>query len=69
VAQQHLRSILAYCNSPQMTSIEAYIQFEPGLITDEGEVTNASTAEFLRGFMSELHGFITRVASVLPRSE
>ena len=28
IAQQHLRSILAFCNSPQMNSIEAYIQFE-----------------------------------------
>ena len=36
VGQQHLRSILAFCNSPQMNSIEAYIQFERGLITDDG---------------------------------
>src|SRR5687768_4613091 len=34
VAQQHLRSILAFCNSPLMNSIEAYIQLEPGLITN-----------------------------------
>jgi hypothetical protein len=32
--------------------------------TDRGP----STAEFLRGFMSELHGFIQRVYTVLPRS-
>ena len=31
VAQQHLRSILAFCNSPQMNAIEAYIQFEEGM--------------------------------------
>lgn len=30
VCQQHLRSILAFCNSPQMNAIEAYIQFEKG---------------------------------------
>src|SRR5215218_10038229 len=30
VAQQHLRSILSFCNSPQMNSPEAYIQFTPG---------------------------------------
>ena len=48
VGQQHLRSILAFCNSPLMNSIEAYIQFEKGLITDDGEVTNESTARFLR---------------------
>ena len=68
VAQAHLRSIMAFCNSPLMNSIEAYIQFEPGLITDDGEVTNSSTAEFLRNFMVEVHGFISRVYTVLPRS-
>jgi len=31
-----------------MNSIEAYIQFEPSLITDDGEVTNDTTADFLR---------------------
>ena len=67
VGQQHLRSILAFCNSPLMNAIEAYIQFEKGLINDEGEVTNSSTADFLRNYMSEFHGFITRVYTVLPR--
>jgi len=33
IAQQHLRSILAFCNSPLMNSIEAYLQFEDGLIS------------------------------------
>ena len=67
IAQQHLRSILAFCNSPQMNSIEAYIQFERGLIGEDGEVTNESTREFLRNYMAEFHGFITRVYTVLPR--
>jgi len=68
VAQQHLRSILAFCNSPLMNSIEAYIQFEKGLIDDDGRVTNAVTEEFLRNFITEFHGFITRVYTVLPRA-
>jgi chromate reductase len=67
VAQQHLRSILSFCNSPQMNSIEAYIQFEKGLITDDGAVTNPSTEKFLRTYMTEFHGFISRVYTVLPR--
>src|SRR5207244_636020 len=58
IGQQHLRSILSFCNSPQMNSIEAYIQFEPSLITDDGEVTNDTTADFLRTYMKEFHGFI-----------
>jgi chromate reductase len=68
VGQQHLRSILGFCNSPQMTALEAYIQFTPGLITDDGEVSDKSTADFLRRYMTELHGFITRVYMVLPRT-
>ncbi|MFA5580578.1 MAG: NADPH-dependent FMN reductase [Paracoccaceae bacterium] len=67
VAQQNLRSVLSFCNSPQMNAPEAYIQFTPGLITDTGEVTNDSTEEFLRNFMAEFHTFIARVTSVLPR--
>src|SRR5574338_885476 len=59
VGQQHLRSIMAFCNSPLMNAIEAYIQFTPGLITDDGEVTVESTRDFLRNYMTELHGFIT----------
>jgi chromate reductase len=66
VGQQHLRSILSFCNSPQMNAPEAYIQFKPGLITDDGEVTNESTEQFLRKFMEEFHIFIARVRSVLP---
>ena len=67
VGQQHLRSIMAFCNSPQMNAIEAYIQFTPGLITDDGEVTNESTREFLASYMTEFYGFISRVYTALPR--
>jgi chromate reductase, NAD(P)H dehydrogenase (quinone) len=67
VGQQHLRSILSFCNSPQMNAIEAYIEFTPGLISDEGEVTNDATAEFLQAYLTEFHGFITRVYTALPR--
>jgi chromate reductase, NAD(P)H dehydrogenase (quinone) len=67
IAQQNLRSVLGFCNSPQMNAPEAYIQFTPGLITDEGEVTNDGTADFLRNYMAEFHAFIARVLSVLPK--
>lgn len=66
VAQQSLRSVLGFCNSPQMNAPEAYIHFTPGLITDDGEVTAASTEKFLRTYMQEFHDFIERVLSVLP---
>jgi chromate reductase, NAD(P)H dehydrogenase (quinone) len=69
VAQQSLRSVLSFCNSPQMNSPEAYIQFKPGLSTPEGDVTNEDTARFLSNFMNELHSFIVRVTTVLPRNK
>ena len=67
VAQQHLRSVLCFCNSPLMNTVEAYIQFKPGLITEQGEVTDASTEEFLRNYLREFHLFVARVLTVLPR--
>jgi chromate reductase len=66
LAQQHLRSALSYCNS-QLSAPEAYIQFTPDLITNDGEVTDKSTEQFLRDFMHAFGVFITRVLTVLPR--
>lgn len=68
VGQQHLKSILSFCNSPQMNAIEAYISFTPGLVTDDGEVTVESTRAFLADYMREFHGFISRVYTALPRA-
>jgi chromate reductase len=67
VAQQHLRSLLSYCNSPQMNAPEAYIRFTPGLITADGAVTESTTEDFLTHYMQEFHAFIVRVLTVLPR--
>lgn len=67
VGQQSLRAVLNFCNAPQMTSPEAYIQFTPGLIDDDGNVSFDSTREFLRNFMNEFALFVERVTSVLPR--
>lgn len=67
VAQQSLRSVLSFCNSPQMNAPEAYIQITPGLITDDGTVTNEGTEAFLREWMMEFRMFITRVLTVIPR--
>jgi chromate reductase len=67
IAQQQLRSVLSFCNSPQMNAPEAYIQFKPGLITDDGAVTVPSTEEFLRKYMEAYAQFVARVYTVLPR--
>ena len=54
--------------SPQMSSVEAYIQFEDGLITEDGQVTVPDVEEFLRNYMTEFHKFVIRVSTVLPRT-
>lgn len=68
IAQQQLKSVLSFCNAPQMNAPEAYIQFKPGLVTEEGEVTDPTTEEFLRSYMSDFNAFIGRVYTVLPRN-
>lgn len=67
VGQQSLRAVLSFCNARQMTAPEAYIQFRPGLFADDGTITDASTQEFLRGFMAEFRDHLVRVLTVLPR--
>ena len=67
VAQQQLRSVLCFCNSPLMNTLEAYIQITEGLITDDGDVTNEGTADFLRGYMDSFLEHITRVLTVVPQ--
>jgi chromate reductase len=67
VGQQSLRAVLSFCNARQMTAPEAYITFKPGLITEDGEVTDESTAAFLTDFMREFRDHIERVLTVLPR--
>ena len=68
VAQQHLRSIMAFCNSPLMNAIEAYIQFTPGLVSESGEITDDTVLEFLSNYMKEFYAFIERVYTALPRT-
>jgi chromate reductase len=68
VAQQNLRSILSYCNSPQMNAPEAYIQATPGMFSADGAVGDDATEDFLRAWMEDFRLFIMRVLTVLPQS-
>jgi chromate reductase len=68
IAQQQLRSVLSFCNSPQMNAPEAYIRYKPGLVDDRGEVTDEGTRAFLRRYMEDLAAFVARVYTVLPRN-
>jgi chromate reductase len=67
VAQQNLRSVLSFCNSPQMNAPEAYIQMTPGLVAEDGSITNEGTETFLRDWMAHFLTFVTRVLTVVPQ--
>lgn len=67
VGQQSLRATLSFLNARQMTAPEAYIQFTPGLIDDDGTVTVESTREFLTSFMDAFYDYMLRVMAVIPR--
>jgi chromate reductase, NAD(P)H dehydrogenase (quinone) len=69
VAQQSLRSVLSFLNAPQMNAPEAYITFTPDLISENGDVANPSTEEFLKNYMEAFHDFIVKVLTVLPHEE
>lgn len=60
-AQQHLRAVLLHLNATVLGQPEGYIQATPGLITEDGEVTNESTAAFLTSFVEALGGLVSRV--------
>ncbi len=60
VGQQHLKNMLDFLNAPAMGQPEGYITFTDGLITDDGEVTNAATAEFLKTYMVAFEAHIER---------
>jgi chromate reductase len=67
VAQQQLRSVLSFLQAPQMNAPEAYLQLRPGLIGDDGSVTDESTEAFLSGFMESFFEYIERVLTVVPK--
>ncbi|NBE93251.1 NAD(P)H-dependent oxidoreductase [Nonomuraea sp. KC401] len=60
VAQQHLRTILAFADMPVMGQPEAYIQFTHGLIDEKGTVTVALTNRFLSAYMAAFLAHIRR---------
>lgn len=66
LAQQSLRAVLSFCNSPQMTAPEAYLQYDPEVFTADGEVHNESTERFLRDYMAEFGAHVARVLTVTP---
>jgi chromate reductase len=58
---------MSFCNAPLMNAVEAYIQVKPGLLSEDGEVTDEGTAEFLKAYMEEFREFVVRVLTVVPK--
>ncbi|WP_240747253.1 NADPH-dependent FMN reductase [Microbacterium sp. K24] len=63
VAQQQLRSILSFLASPELSQPEAYIHMRDGLFTEDGEVTDDSTVEFLVSWLKAVHTHIAKSLS------
>jgi chromate reductase len=61
-AQQHLKAILSHFNAPTLGQPEGYVQSTPGLFTEDGEVTNDSTAAFLVGYLEAFTSLVERYA-------
>jgi chromate reductase len=68
IAQQHLRGVLGYCNSPQMNAPEAYVQAGKDLLDDEGNVSDESTRKFLAKFMADYKSFLDMVVPCVKPS-
>jgi chromate reductase len=64
VMQSSMRSVLSFLDAPQLNAPEAYITFSGDVFSDDGEVKNKATADFLRHFMEEYDAFVQRVLSV-----
>ncbi|KJQ53936.1 NADPH-dependent FMN reductase [Microbacterium sp. SA39] len=63
VAQQQLRSILSFLASPELSQPEAYIHMRDGLFTEDGEVTDDSTVEFLVSWLKAVHTHVAKSLS------
>ncbi len=59
-AQQHLKAILSHFNAPVLGQPEGFVQSTPGLFTDAGEVTDESTAAFLRSYLDAFGRLVAR---------
>lgn len=67
--QQHLRLILSFLDSVTMPQPEAYLQMTEGLIAEDGEVTDESTAAFLTAWLQAVSAHVTRQLAAARAAE
>jgi chromate reductase len=60
LAQQHLRSSLAYLDIPTLNHPEVFIHFKEGMFEDDGTIGNEGTQTFLQGFVDSYVAWIKR---------
>ncbi|MGK2286710.1 NADPH-dependent FMN reductase [Pedomonas sp. V897] len=65
VGQQHLRQILGVLGSLVMGG-EAYISFKPGLIDEDGTITDESTRDFLQAYMDDFLAVAEKLRAPAP---
>jgi chromate reductase len=62
LAQQHLRNILTYLDTPLLQQPEAFIHFTPKRFAEDGTVTDERTREFLATWMAAFTAWVRRFA-------
>ena len=60
VAQQHLRTILAYLDMPTLGQPEAYLQIKDGFFDEVGGIAHADSRKFLHGWMDKYVAWVKR---------
>ena len=61
MAQQHLRNVLGGFLGALVMGGEAYITFKPDLVDADGNITDASTRDFLRAFLGQFAALLERL--------
>lgn len=59
-AQQHLRAILGHLDAVVLGQPEGYIQSTPDLFSENGEVSDDSTAAFLTAYLTSFNTLVDR---------
>jgi chromate reductase len=59
-ANHHLRQSLMFCNMPTMQQPEAYIGAATTLFDEAGKLTNDSTRDFLKTFVTAFAAWIEK---------
>jgi chromate reductase, NAD(P)H dehydrogenase (quinone) len=63
IAQSHLRQMLGSSLGAHIMGGEAYINFKPNLIDDQGNIADDSVQKFLQGFIDRFATFVEKLSA------